>query len=195
MEGTLFGYLGKYTVVSLLISYLVLILSNSSFSFNDGLNLEMFQNGAIALGFTVLLIYVMIYSAMVEKYDHVLRTCFRKPMLRYTVAKKQFENGNYEIEGNPRKSYDNLPQLIKTEIDKLDSSLHSQEVPKLLDLLIASFNSVILLTYGLFVNLNILYIIVIGIFSIYFIYFLMNSYMVIKNIILQDYMSLFEESK
>ena len=71
MVGTLFGYLGKYTVVSLFLSYLVVILSKSSFPFNYEIHLEMFQNGAIALVFTVLLIiYIMIYSAMIEKYEH-----------------------------------------------------------------------------------------------------------------------------
>lgn len=194
MVGTLFGYLGKYTVVSLFLSYLVIILSKSSFPFNYEIHLEMFQNGAIALVFTVLLIiYIMIYSAMIEKYEHVLRICFRKPMLRYTVAKKQFDNGNYEIEGKSRKSYDNLPQWIKTEIDKLDSSIYSQKIPKLLDLSIASFNSVMLLAYGLFVNINIFYVIVIGIFNIYYIYFFRSAYLDIKNTILQDYISLFEE--
>lgn len=192
MEGTLFGYLGKYTVVSLFLSYLAIILSSSSFPFNHDISLEMFQNSAITLVFIGLLIfYVMIYSAMVEKYEDVLRICFRKPMLRYTVAKKQFEKGNYEIEGKPRKSYDNLPQCIKTEIDKLDSSLHNQKIPKLLDLSIASFNSVMLLACGLFAK-NCIFLII-GIFSIYFIYFLRNTYLDIKNIILQDYMSLFEE--
>jgi len=192
MEGTLFGYLGKYTVVSLFLSYLAIMLSSSSFPFNNDISLEMFQNSAITLVFIGLLIfYVMIYSAMVEKYEDVLRICFRKPMLRYNVAKKQFEKGNYEIEGKPRKSYDNLPQYIKTEIDKLDSLLHSQKIPKFLDLSIASFNSVMLLACGLFAK-NCIFLII-GIFSIYFIYFLRNTYLDIKNIILQDYMSLFEE--
>ena len=192
MEGTLFGYLGKYTVVSLFISYLAVILSSSSFPFNHEISLEMFHNSVVVLVFTVLLIiYVLIYSAMVEKYEDVLRICFRKPMLRYTVAKKQFEKGNYEIEGKPRKSYDNLPQWIKTEIDKLDSSLHSQKIPKLLDLSIASFNSVMLLACGLFTK-NCIFLII-GVSSIYFIYFLRYTYLDIKNTILQDYMSLFEE--
>lgn len=192
MEGTLFGYLGKYTVVSLFISYLAVILSSSSFPFNHEISLEMFHNSVAVLVFTVLLIiYVLIYSAMVEKYEDVLRICFRKPMLRYTVAKKQFEKGNYEIEGKPRKSYDNLPQRIKTEIDKLDSSLHSQKIPKLLDLSIASFNSVMLLACGLFTKTCIF--LIIGVSSIYFIYFLRYTYLDIKNTILQDYMSLFEE--
>ena len=192
MEGTLFGYLGKYTVVSLFISYLAVILSSSSFPFNHEISLEMFHNSVAVLVFTVLLIiYVLIYSAMVEKYEDVLRICFRKPMLRYTVAKKQFEKGNYEIEGKPRKSYDNLPQRIKTEIDKLDSSLHSQKIPKLLDLSIASFNSVMLLACGLFTKTFIF--LIIGVSSIYFIYFLRYTYLDIKNTILQDYMSLFEE--
>lgn len=194
MVGTLFGYLGKYTVVSLFLSYLVVILSKSSFPFNYKINLEMFQNGAIGFVFIALvIIYIMIYFAMIEKYEHVLRTCFRKPMLRYTVAKRQFDNGNYEIEGKSRKSFDNLPQWIKTEIDKLDSSIYSQKIPKLLDLSIASFNSVMLLAYGLFVNIHIFYVVLIGIFNIYFIYFLRNTYLDIKNTILQDYMSLFEE--
>lgn len=194
MEGTLFGYLEKYTVVSLFLSYLVVILSKSSFLFNYDIHLEMFQNGSIAIVFIALLIiYIMIYSAMIEKYEYVLRKCFRKPMLRYTLAKRQFENGNYGIEGKSRKSYDNLPQWIKTEIDKLDSSLYNQKIPKLLDLSIASFNSVMLLAYGFFVNINILYIIVIVIFNIYCIYFFISAYLDIKNTILQDYISLFEE--
>lgn len=193
MEGILFGYLGKYTVVSLFLSYLAVILSSSSFLFNHEISLEMFQNITILLVFTVLLIiYVMIYSAMVEKYEDVLRICFRKPMLRYTVAKKQFEKGKYEIEGKTRKSYDNLPQWIKTEIDKLDSLLYSQKIPKLLDLSIASFNSVMLLTYGLFAK-NCIFLIIGVVSSIYFIYLLVDTYLDIKNTILQDYMSLFEE--
>jgi len=192
MEGTLFGYLGKYTVVSLFISYLAVILSSSSFPFNHEISFEMFQNSVAVLVFAGLLIfYVLIYSAMVEKYKDVLRICFRKPMLRYTVAKKQFEKGNYEIEGKPIKSYDNLPQWIKTEIDKLDSLLYSQKIPKLLDLSIASFNSVMLLAYGLFLK-NCIFLII-GVSSIYFIYFLRYTYLDIKNTILQDYMSLFEE--
>ena len=152
MEGTLFGYLGKYTVVSLFLSYLAVIFSSPSLLINYEIIAGIFQSSAIAVVLIVLIIYVMIYSIMVEKYEDVLRICFRKPMLRYTVAKKQFEKGNYEIEGKPRKSYDDLPQWIKTEIDKLDNLLYSQKIPKLLDLSIASFNSVMLLAYGLFLK-------------------------------------------
>jgi len=191
MEGTLFGYLGKYTVVSLFLSYLAVIFSSPSLLINYEIIAEIFQSSAIAVVLIVLIIYVMIYSIMVEKYEDVLRICFRKPMLRYTVAKKQFEKGNYEIEGKPRKSYDDLPQWIKTEIDKLDNLLYSQKIPKLLDLSIASFNSVMLLAYGLFLK-NCIFLII-GVSSIYFIYFLRNTYLDIKNTILQDYMSLFEE--
>ena len=191
MEGTLFGYLGKYTVVSLFLSYLAVIFSSPPLLINYEIVAEIFQSSAIAVVLIVLIIYVMIYSIMVEKYEDVLRICFRKPMLRYTVAKKQFEKGNYEIEGKPRKSYDDLPQWIKTEIDKLDNLLYSQKIPKLLDLSIASFNSVMLLAYGLFLK-NCIFLII-GVSSIYFIYFLRNTYLDIKNTILQDYMSLFEE--
>ena len=193
MEGTLFGYLGKYTVVSLLLSYLAIMLSKLAFPLNYEIGLEIFRSNAIILvfAFVLLILYVMIYSAMVEKYEDVLRICFRKPMLRYTVAKKQYEKGNYEIEGKPRKNYDSLPQGIKTEIDKLDSSLYNQKIPKLLDLSIASFNSVMLLAYGFFAKNYIFLIIVV--FSIYFIYFLRETYLDIKNTILKDYMSLFEE--
>lgn len=189
MEGTLFGYLGKYTVVSLFLCYLAVISNILYFPSNYEIAVEMFQSSAPIVVFIVL-IYVMIYSAMVEKHEDILRICFRKPMLRYTMAKKQYEKGNYEVKGKPLKSYDNLPQLIKTEIDKLDSLLYNQKIPKLLDLSIASFNSVVLLAYGLFARNNI-FLIVLS--SIYFFYFLRNTYLDIKNIILQDYMSLFEE--
>lgn len=113
-------------------------------------------------------------------------------MLEYTLAKKKFKNGCYEVEGNPRKSYDKLPQTIKTDIDKLDNLIYQEKVPKLIDLSLASFNSLILLLYGFFIKSD-LYLTT-GVFaSFYFGFFGINAYSDLKKVIIYDYKSLFED--
>lgn len=192
MKEALLGYLGKHTVISFCLAYLAYILTN--FSYNTEIDLTKFQNEWVFFVLTLVLVIieVMIYSAMTEKYESVLRLAYKKPMLKYTFAKKQFERGKYEVEGKPRKSYDNLPQWIKIEIDKLDSSIYDDKIPKLCDLLIASFNSIVLLLYGYLSGKH--YFWIIGIFSaLYFGYFLISKYLDIKHTIINDYTSLFEE--
>lgn len=191
MKEVLFGYFGKYTVISFCLVYLAFILTN--FPYYTEIDIT-FENGwtFFVVTLIIVVIEVMIYSAMNEKYESILRIVYKKPMLKYTFTKRQFENGKYEVEGKPRKSYDNLPQQIKTEIDKLDASIYNNEIPKFCDLLISSFNSIIILIYGYYFEMK--YFLIIGIISsFYFGYFLINKYSSIKNIILHDYMSLFEE--
>ena len=129
---------------------------------------------------------------MLEHYESILRTLFKKPMLEYTLTKKKFKSGYYEVEGNPRKSYDKLPQNIKTEIDKLDNLIHQEKIPKFVDLSLASFNSLILLLYGFFIKNN-LYLATGLLASFYFGFFGINAYSDLKKVILYDYKSLFED--
>lgn len=129
---------------------------------------------------------------MLEKYEPILRVLFKRPMLEYTLAKKKFKNGLYDVYTDPRKNYDILPQEIKTEIDKLDNGIRNEKIPKFLDLFIASLNSILLSLYGLIFQNRIF--LIAGILAIlYFGYFLEISFLDLKKTILFDYKSLFEE--
>lgn len=156
MKGTLLTFLGKYTVLSLSLGLLAYVIDTLSFNLKNGITVESFEKNWIIFIVTLgsLIAYGMIYSAMLEHYESILRTLFKKPMLEYTLTKKKFKSGYYEVEGNPRKSYDKLPQNIKTEIDKLDNLIHQEKIPKFVDLSLASFNSLILLLYGFFIKNN-----------------------------------------
>ncbi|KKG02001.1 hypothetical protein DU80_03785 [Methanosarcina mazei] len=194
MRGTLLAFLGKYTVLSISLGLLACVIDKLSFNLKNEITVELIEENWIAFIITLglLIAYVLIYSAMLEHYEFILQTIFKKPMLEYTLAKKKFKNGCYEVEGNPRKSYDKLPQTIKTDIDKLDNLIYQEKVPKLIDLSLASFNSLILLLYGFFIKSD-LYLTT-GVFaSFYFGFFGINAYSDLKKVIIYDYKSLFED--
>ena len=191
----LLEYLGKNTVISLILGLTVMGISESSI-LEKKIIIKIFQSNISFFSLIVLLLIfeVVVYSEMKERYESFLRILFRKSMLEYTLKKKQFKKGKYEIKGNPRKSYDCLPQKIKVEIDKMDELLSKEKLPKLFDLLIASFNSMIILIYGFFMKNTI--ILIFGVIMImYFIRFGIKVYSDINNTILKDYVSLFEGSK
>lgn len=194
MRGALLAFLGKYTLLSLSLGLLACVIDKLSFNLKNEITVELFEKNWIIFIITLglLIAYVLIYSAMLENYEFILQTIFKKPMLEYTLTKKKFKNGYYEVEGNPRKSYDKLPQSIKTEIDKLDNLIYQEKVPKFIDLSLASFNSFVLLLYGFFIKNNI-YLATGLLSSFYFGFFGINAYSELKKVILYDYKSLFED--
>jgi hypothetical protein len=192
MIGVLLRFLGKFTVISLSIGLLAIITNNleSILSTNGDLTNQV-SLPKFGISLLLLIFYVMTYSLMIEKYEFIIIKLFKKPMLEYTLTKKQFQNGIYEIAGNPRKSYDKLPEYIKNEIDKLDDLIYKYKAPKLFDLIIASLNSLFILLYGIYFKEKIY--IIFGISAVYFFILMFTTYSDIKNTILQDYKSLFEE--
>jgi len=194
MRGTLLTFLGKYTVLSLSLGLLAYVIDKLSFNLKNEITVEILEKDWIIFIITLglLIAYVLIYSAILEHYEFILQTIFKQPMLEYTLAKKKFKNGYYEVEGNPRKSYDKLPQSIKTDIDKLDNLIYYEKVPKFVDLFLASFNSFVLLLYGFFIK-NDLYLATGLLSSFYFCFFGINAYSDLKKVILYDYKSLFED--
>ncbi|NPE29474.1 hypothetical protein HNV12_16250 [Methanococcoides sp. SA1] len=192
MSEILLSLIGKFTIISLFIGLLALIANNFNLilSINTDVTnqLDLFKFLIIS---SVLIFYVMIYNLMIEKYEYIMIKLFKGPMLKYTFVKKQFQNGKYEIDGNPRKSYDKLPEYIKDEIDKLDDLIHKDKIPKLFDLILASLNSIFILLFGIYYN-NKIYILF-GLSAVYFVILLLTTYSDIKDTILQDYKSLFEE--
>jgi hypothetical protein len=134
----------------------------------------------------------MIYFVLLDNDEIILRFLFKKPMLKYTLAKKKFKCGLYDINKDPRKNFDILPQEIKTEIDKLDNSMYTEKMPKFFDLFLAFINSLLLLLYSLISeNKNFL---AVGLLAIlYFGVFFVKSYVNLKETIIFDYKSLFEE--
>ncbi len=195
MRGILLAFLGKYTVLSLSLGILAYVIDKlSSFNLENVIIVELLEKNWIVFIFTLSLpiAYGLIHFAILEHYELLLQTLFKKQMLEYTLTKKKFKNGYYEVEGNPRKSYDKLPQNIKTEIDKLDNIIYQEKVPKFVDLSLASFNSLILLLYGFFIKNN--HYLAIGLLAFfYFGFFGINAYSDLKKVILYDYKSLFEE--
>ncbi|MGB9928039.1 MAG: hypothetical protein ACPK85_06485 [Methanosarcina sp.] len=194
MKDALIGFLGKYTIISLSLSFLTYYIGMLPFNLHNNITLESFENDWEFYIFSVflLIIYVMIYFALLEKYESILTIFFKRPMLEYTLAKKKFKNGRYDIYTDPRKNYDLLPQEIKTEIDKLDTGIRTEKLPKFLDLFIASFNSFLLILYGLIFQKNI-FLIVGLIATLYFGYFFGISFLDLRKTIIFDYKSLFEE--
>jgi hypothetical protein len=194
MKETLLAFLGKYTVLSLSLGLLAYVIEKLPFYLNNGITIEIIEQNwtifVIILG--LLIAYCMVYYALLEHYEMLLQTLFKRPMLEYTLAKKKFKNGIYEVRGNPRKSYDKLPQDVKTEIDKLDNLIYREKIPKFIDLSLASFNSLVLLLYSFYIN-NVIFLTIGFISSVYFGYFSINSYFDLKKVILYDYKSLFED--
>lgn len=194
MKGTLLGFLGKYTIISISLSVLIYIIDKFPFILDKGITMESFESdwNLYIISVFLLILYVMTYSALLEKYEPILRFFFKRPMLEYTLAKKKFKNGRYEVYTDPRKNYDILPQEIKTEIDKLDIGIRTEKMPKFLDLFIASFNSILFSLYGLIFQ-NIIFLISGMLAILYFGHFLEISFQDLKKTILFDYKSLFEE--
>ncbi|RXA20584.1 hypothetical protein EQO05_05570 [Methanosarcina sp. MSH10X1] len=194
MKDTLIAFLGKYTTLSMSLALLIYVIDKLPSYLDSGVVLESFENDWKFFIFSglLLVVYVMVYSALLEKYDSILRVFFKRPMLEYTLAKKKFKDGLYDIYRDPRKNHDILPQEIKIEIDKLDTGLRTEKIPKFLDLFIASFNSFLLLSYGLIFQ-NRIFLISGGLASLYFGYFFGSSFLDLKNTIIFDYKSLFEE--
>ncbi|KKG69842.1 hypothetical protein DU43_18385 [Methanosarcina mazei] len=194
MKGTLLAFLGKYTVLSITFGFLVYAIDRFPFNSSNGITLDLFESNWIVFIYMIgLMIFnVMFYFSLLENYETLLRFVFKRPMLEYTLAKKRFKNGIYSINKDPRKNFDVLPQEIKTEIDKLDISMYTEKMPKFLDLFLASFNSLILLLYGLILKNKIF--LAGGLLAIfYFGIFFIKSYVSLKETIIFDYKSLFEE--
>ncbi|AKB33453.1 hypothetical protein MSSIH_2763 [Methanosarcina siciliae HI350] len=194
MKETLFAYLGKYTVLSITLGSLVYVIDKLSFNLNNEITLELFESNWIFFIYTtgLLIFNVMFYLSLLENYEIILRLLFKRPMLEYTLAKKKFKCGIYDINRDPRKNYDILPEQIKTEIDKLDNSMYTEKVPKFLDLFLASFNSLLLLLYGL-ISENKTFLVGGSLAILYFGGFFIKSYVHLKETIIFDYKSLFEE--
>jgi hypothetical protein len=194
MQELISGYLGKYTIISLLLVLIAYIIDRLPFILKNNITLDSFKNdwNFFIISILILIIYIIFYSIMILRYESILRFFFRRPMLEYTLAKKKFKNGIYDVHTDPRKNYDILPQEIKTEIDKLDIILRTEKIPVFLDLFIASFNSFLILLYGVtfknrvFLIIGILTILIFGSFFVI-------SFLNLKNTINFDYKSLFEE--
>lgn len=194
MKETILAFLGKYTVISILLGFLLFFIDKLSFNLNNGITLELLESNWIFFIYTtgLIIFYTMFYFAISESYEIILRTFFKRPMLEYTLAKKRFKNGIYDLNKDPRKNYDILPQDIKIEIDKLDNLIYVEKMPKFLDLFLASFNSLLLLIYGL-ISENRNFLAVGSLAILYFGFFFVKSYVNLKETIVFDYKSLFEE--
>lgn len=192
MTKELTNYLGKFTVISLfLIEAIIvyqLVTSNTETTLSG-----IAENWAfIAVGTSFVLLDLVVYISLIEFYKPVTSFLFERELLEYTYAKKSFQNGSYEVEGKPIKSYDKLPHTITDKIDKLDDLFYNNSMPHFFDLIVASMNSFICFFIGILKNSN-LYLLAGGSMSIFFILLCYKAYIDIGTMITVDYKSIFEE--
>lgn len=185
-------YLGIFAVFSLFLIEVAiaypLYISNEIASVTGILD----NRTVLVIAVCLIGIDIIIHILLNEFYEPITAFLFKRQMLEFTYAKKIFENGYYEVEGKPLKSYDKLPSDIKNSIDKLDSLYYNQKMPHLFDLTVGFANSSTFLLLGILQNNN-NYSLIGTLMSIFFGLLLARSYFAIGKMILIDYKSIFEE--
>jgi len=195
MKDKILDSLQLYTLLAICLQFVIINLPDL---LSNGLKLELIENKTNFLILVIALISLLIYRLLIERYSTILQLIFKKPMLKYTNAKKKYNKVNTDYQNKPFKSYDHLPPEVQTKIDKLDELAIKEYIPKFFDLIIAQLNSIILLAFCIHMWDAVLiiqygYLFIGLVIVVYFSYLTVSSYNDIEYTITNDYMSLFEE--